>query len=102
MPRQRKIPVAEQALAQQGCKCLYCGASLYEFEAWSTSVMDHSVPLHLGGESTLDNLVACCSLCNTLKGGYHTDDPLKMREFIDTKREEWRKYWELHIKPLCH
>ena len=45
-------------------RCRYCGASVegYRFH------YDHVVPVKLGGQSTIDNLVLACPSCNQKKG----------------------------------
>ena len=50
--------------------------------------MDHRIPQQLGGESTVENLVACCSLCGTLKGGLRMDDLDDMRKNIARRNAE--------------
>ena len=67
MARRRKVPVAEQALAKQECKFYYCDASLYDFDAWAASVIDHRIPPRFGGGSELKDVVACCALCNNFE-----------------------------------
>jgi 5-methylcytosine-specific restriction endonuclease McrA len=44
--------------------CQYCGRQF----APSDLTLDHVQPRSRGGESTWDNLVACCKRCNHLKG----------------------------------
>lgn len=72
--------------------CRYCGARLYLAQAikvldihkpdqnrwdahWQTeplkskgATVDHIIPEEEGGYDTLDNLVACCVVCNSSKG----------------------------------
>jgi len=44
--------------------CFYCGKT---FPPEETSV-DHKIPLSLGGNDTLENLVCSCVPCNSQKG----------------------------------
>ena len=79
-------------LVRDGFTCRYCGARLYLAQAikvldmhkpgqnrwdahWQTeplksneATVDHVIPEDKGGHDTLDNLVACCVVCNSSKG----------------------------------
>ncbi len=50
-----------QVLEAGGYQCAYCGAP--------ASTVDHVLPLARGGTSDVDNLVPCCSRCNSSRGG---------------------------------
>lgn len=57
-----------------GGYCWYCGALLREVwlakppnDGRSEFTLDHVVPVHHGGKSTIDNLVPCCRACNSAK-----------------------------------
>lgn len=53
-----------QAVMQQNCQCLYCGAPIDYF----TAELDHIVPrAGMGSTNTRTNLVAACRTCNHLK-----------------------------------
>lgn len=45
-------------------KCPYCAGELGEIPH-----LDHIYPVHMGGLSSLENLVWCCAHCNVSKGG---------------------------------
>jgi 5-methylcytosine-specific restriction endonuclease McrA len=47
--------------------CQYCGSR-------EDLTFDHVVPRSKGGETTWDNVVAACSLCNLKKGGQSPDE----------------------------
>jgi len=47
-------------LARDGGRCVYCGNQ--------AEVVDHVIPVHLGGINFPSNLVAACARCNGLKG----------------------------------
>jgi 5-methylcytosine-specific restriction endonuclease McrA len=49
-------------LARDDYTCQYCGRPSRDL------TVDHVAPKRLGGESTWENLVACCRKCNTRKG----------------------------------
>jgi hypothetical protein len=79
-------------LVRDGFTCRYCGAQLYLAQAikvlgiwrpeqnlwdahWAKeplksagATVDHIEPEESGGLDTLDNLVTCCVLCNSIKG----------------------------------
>src|SRR5262245_31411890 len=42
--------------------CIYCGVRSPDM------TVDHFIPVSLGGPEIIQNLVACCSSCNTRKG----------------------------------
>lgn len=50
----------ERVLSRDGYTCAYCGQDATE--------VDHIVPRAKGGGHELDNLVACCKICNGRKG----------------------------------
>jgi 5-methylcytosine-specific restriction endonuclease McrA len=48
-------------LARDGYVCTYCGQD--------ATTVDHIVPIKAGGDPiSLENMVACCSRCNSRKG----------------------------------
>jgi 5-methylcytosine-specific restriction endonuclease McrA len=59
-------------------KCAYCGAEIVAGDANNvtdkTATIDHIVPISMGGENTLENIVACCWKCNFVKDNDHPDD----------------------------
>ncbi|HXZ80087.1 MAG TPA: HNH endonuclease [Terriglobales bacterium] len=66
----RRIPHQTRALSRKNIllrdrnSCQYCGVVL----ASSDLTLDHVVPRSRGGNSTWENLVACCHPCNRIKG----------------------------------
>ena len=85
--------------------CQYCGEVLSSSEL----TLDHVVPRSRGGNSTWENLVACCHACNRRKGNRmlsELDDMTLLREprpfSLHTSRQimrmlgrgddRWRKY----------
>ena len=86
-------------------QCQYCGVVLPSGEL----TLDHVVPRSRGGNSTWENLVACCHSCNRRKGNRmlaEIDDMLLLRDprpfSLHTSRQimrmlgrgddRWRKY----------
>jgi 5-methylcytosine-specific restriction endonuclease McrA len=59
-------------------KCAYCGVEITAGDANKvtdkTATIDHIVPISMGGENTLENIVACCRKCNFVKDNDHPDD----------------------------
>ena len=66
----RRIPHQTRALSRKNIllrdrnTCQYCG----EVFAPSELTLDHVIPRSRGGNSTWENLVACCHACNRRKG----------------------------------
>lgn len=52
----------QRILARDNHRCRYCGVMGVEL------VMEHVVPVALGGATTMRNMVASCVDCNTRKG----------------------------------
>lgn len=65
IPRREPNFNRKNILARDGNRCQYCGK---KYSASQLSV-DHIVPRSRGGSATWANMVACCSKCNTRKGG---------------------------------
>ncbi len=53
-----------QQLYAENPSCAYCELQLAKEEI----TLDHATPLSRGGTHSIDNLVICCSNCNSLKG----------------------------------
>src|SRR6202789_231412 len=66
----RRIPHQTRALSRKNIllrdrnSCQYCGVVLPSSEL----TLDHVIPRSRGGNSTWENLVACCHSCNRRKG----------------------------------
>lgn len=106
----RRIPFQGRALSRKNIllrdrnTCQFCGRVLPASEL----TLDHIVPRSRGGESSWENLVACCHPCNNKKGDRLPEDAgMKLirrpRSFtLHTSRqlmrlmgksdEAWRKY----------
>ena len=84
--------------------CQYCGKHLPPSEL----TLDHVYPRSRGGESTWDNLVACCKRCNHRKGsrtpeeagmhlrrrprGFSLHVSRQIMRYLGRADETWRKY----------
>jgi 5-methylcytosine-specific restriction endonuclease McrA len=64
VPFERRSLSRKSILLRDHNTCQYCGAQLPPSEL----TLDHVHPRAKGGESTWDNLVACCKRCNQTKG----------------------------------
>jgi 5-methylcytosine-specific restriction endonuclease McrA len=107
----RRIPYQTRALSRKNIllrdrnTCQYCGEVLPP----SDLTLDHVIPRSRGGNSTWENLVACCHACNRQKGNRmlsELDDMILLREprpfSLHTSRQimrmlgraddRWRKY----------
>jgi 5-methylcytosine-specific restriction endonuclease McrA len=65
LPRQEVKFSRKSIMARDEYRCQYCNKKL----AAAKLSIDHIIPRSRGGSSNWDNLVACCSKCNTKKGG---------------------------------
>lgn len=79
-------------------QCQYCGT-------FKNLTIDHIIPRSKGGKDTWENLVACCSSCNTKKGDkYLHETNMKLRKkplapmskvILDVKKskvDEWKEF----------
>src|SRR5947208_13577483 len=64
IPFERRSLSRKNILLRDHSCCQYCGKQFSPAEL----TLDHIVPRSRGGESTWDNLVACCKRCNHRKG----------------------------------
>jgi len=106
----RRIPHQTRALSRKNMlrdrnTCQYCSVVLPSGEL----TLDHVIPRSRGGNSTWENLVACCHSCNRRKGNrmLHELDDMKLQKeprtfSLHTSRQimrmlgrgddRWRKY----------
>ena len=107
----RRIPHQTRALSRKNILlrdrncCQYCGVILISSEL----TLDHVIPRSRGGQSTWENLVACCHGCNRRKGSqllHELRDMKLAREprpfslhtsrhimrLIGSADERWKKY----------
>ena len=62
VPRMMLRPTRANILLRDEETCQYCGKHMREL------TLDHVLPRSRGGQSTWENLVACCRACNGRKG----------------------------------
>jgi 5-methylcytosine-specific restriction endonuclease McrA len=106
----RRIPIQARSLSRKNIlmrdryTCQYCHKSMNSNEL----TLDHVIPRSRAGETTWENLVACCHTCNNRKGNRTPDEAgMKLarppRPFsLHTSRhlmrllgksdDQWRKY----------
>jgi hypothetical protein len=68
VPRMVLRPTRANILLRDEETCQYCGKHSREL------TLDHVVPRSRGGQSTWENLVACCRACNGRKGNRNLKD----------------------------
>jgi 5-methylcytosine-specific restriction endonuclease McrA len=91
-------PARNVIYKRDGHKCQYCGST-------KDLTIDHVVPRSRGGGDTWDNMVTCCSPCNSRKGNKTLEQcgmklvrqpapPLSKFMFAIThsNNPEWKKY----------
>jgi 5-methylcytosine-specific restriction endonuclease McrA len=64
MPRHNRSVSRKGIILRDGNACQYCGSRLPAKDL----TLDHVTPRSRAGESTWENLVACCFPCNNRKG----------------------------------
>jgi hypothetical protein len=75
-----------RVLKRDGYICQYCGLEATQ--------VDHVIPRKVGGDHSLDNLVACCAPCNSAKGAKEglflgtTSTPPVFSGFLSPMRSE--------------
>ncbi len=104
IPFERRSLSRKNILLRDHSTCQYCGKHF----APSELRLDHVHPRSRGGDSTWDNLVACCKRCNHRKGS-RTPEEARMHlvrrprafslhvnrqimRYIGRADETWRKY----------
>lgn len=80
-------PLRKQILERDGYTCGYCG-----FDA---TTVDHIIPYSYGGTDDPGNLIACCSICNTILGNRVFPHATAKRKFIQSR---YGPYLEGRIK----
>ncbi len=68
VPRMILRPTRSNILLRDDESCQYCGKRGRDL------TLDHIIPRSRGGQSTWENLVACCRACNGRKGNHNLKD----------------------------
>jgi 5-methylcytosine-specific restriction endonuclease McrA len=80
-------------------KCYYCGLDgLHKYENWLILTIDHVHPHAKGGARSMNNLVTSCQPCNLIKGKRIYKSLQEAKEYVLTKREEWRQVFLQQVK----
>lgn len=82
-----------EILRRDGFACRYCG-----LKSEDGLVVDHVVPVALGGATEASNLVAACHDCNAGKSSVHPDDDVV--QDVEAAAAEWRAAMELAAEEL--
>ncbi len=104
IPFKNRTLSRKNILLRDHSTCQYCGRALPASEL----TLDHVLPRSRGGESTWDNLVACCKRCNHRKGsrtpeeahmhlvrrprGFSLHVNRQIMRYLGRADEAWRKY----------
>src|SRR5919202_6735046 len=104
IPFERKSLSRKNILLRDHSTCQYCGKHYPPAEL----TLDHVHPRSRGGDSTWDNLVACCKRCNHRKGnrtpeeagmhllrrprGFSLHVSRQIMRYLGRADETWRKY----------
>ena len=104
VPFERRSLSRKNILLRDHSTCQYCGNQLPPAEL----TLDHVLPRSRGGDSTWDNLVACCKRCNYRKGsrtpeeagmhltrhprGFSLHVNRQIMRYLGRADETWRKY----------
>ena len=66
------VKLLNKLLLAQGQSCFYCGRHISLRKFFSSlryGTVDHFLPLSLGGQDNISNVVLACERCNRRKGG---------------------------------
>ena len=104
IPHERRSLSRKNILLRDQFTCQYCGKVFQP----SDLTLDHIIPRSRGGNSTWENLVACCKRCNHKKGSHTPEDAgmtllkkprafsmhvsRQIMRYLGQRDETWRKY----------
>jgi hypothetical protein len=80
-----------QVFRRDGFQCLYCGRRPPE----AILQVDHAMPVAVGGDSELPNLVTCCSECNAGKRDHIVITPIDWEDSELRRLEAFQRLAEL-------
>lgn len=93
-------------LQRDNSTCQRCGANIHNTPNVKL-VIDHKIPVELGGDTTIDNLWTLCSDCNGGKQAFFQDanaDRMKVIMQMDSAAKRLKAYFELYpntvIEPI--
>ena len=71
--------------------CVYCGFDGRSFDSWMQLTLDHVVPQHIKKDHSEENLVACCTACNSITSRMTFKPDDSKAKIIKAKRERVRE-----------
>jgi len=74
--------------------CWYCGI---QTNPWRNFCIDHVIPISSGGDEGDNNLVPCCSKCNSRKRDGNIE---RLREILSKERSENATFTEYQLEFL--
>ncbi len=93
------------------CICQYCGVQ----GTTERLTLDHVLPRAQGGQTTWENVVACCFVCNQRKANRTPEQarmklrkkPVRPHQLLDVtidmgteqRPAEWKDYWDVTLLP---
>lgn len=86
----------KEVFERYGHKCVYCGSE-------QNLCIDHLVPIVLGGDHYIDNLVVACKKCNSGKAGRLPEQAgySFSNQLAKKKYEEIKQRYVTVTKPIC-
>lgn len=81
-----------QTLVDFDGRCAYCGAK-------HSMTLDHFIPLELGGETVIENLLPACSRCNSRKGSLW---PSQIKFITDERMQQLADYLQSRARANEH
>jgi 5-methylcytosine-specific restriction endonuclease McrA len=104
IPHERRSLSRKNILLRDQFTCQYCRKVFQPADL----MLDHIVPRSAGGNSTWENLVACCKKCNHKKGSHSPEEAgmallkkprafsmhvsRQIMRYLGQRDETWRKY----------
>src|SRR5215813_13501337 len=89
------VEEGRKILERDNYVCQYCGLDgRASFENALVMRVDFVLPRAKKGKKNPDNLVACCSPCNTIKGTKVFPNFDEAKKYVLSQREALRKTWE--------
>jgi HNH endonuclease len=97
------VEEGRKILERDNYVCRYCGLDgRASFENALVMRVDFVIPRAHKGKKNPDNLVACCSPCNTIKGTRVYANLDEAKSYVLQRREELRKAWQSKTaRPLA-
>jgi len=89
------VEEGRKILERDDYRCQYCGLDgRASFDNALAMRVDFVIPRARKGKKTPENLVACCTPCNTIKGTKMFPSFADARAYVLAQRETLRKTWE--------